>query len=100
MKKVKDFNTEEAFDYIAKRLRIKYSDSNINGKTRRTVRKLNTLNRIHDLLMNTTFKAKYPYLKDNVNKADNHYWIDFWVGDTLLTIDYDRVLPASMDTVI
>ena len=55
---------------------------------------------IKNLLIDTTFKAKYPYLKLNVNKADNHYWIDFWVGDTLLTIDYDRVLPASMDTVI
>lgn len=74
----------EALQYIAKKLKIKYL---ILNDTDAYVRKLNTLKRIETLIQKDIFVNRYSNEDKIITFVKgSHYVLDFWVDRYLCTI--------------
>lgn len=88
MKELPKLTTDEAKDLILKKLKIKplNSDNTLNY-----VRKYNTLCRIRDMLQKKAYFAeRYNNRKCYIQEGTNHYWLDLWTDDDLLTFRYRK----------
>lgn len=85
-------NNYELIEFLFKKTKIKPLEEIRQNRSRYSVRKLNSLNRILQVYIKYTNKINPKYNSvPIIRNSGEHYWLDLWSRNEFITIYFDKI---------